>query len=46
MTHIYDPHGTKHQAAEDGALKFGIGFLCAVVFVLAGLSALADKFGW
>lgn len=44
--HIYDRNGTKHRDAEDGALKFGIAFLCAVVFILAGLSALADKFGW
>jgi len=46
MTHIYDRDGSKHRSAEDGKLLFGVGFLCCVIFILAGLSALASKFGW
>lgn len=39
--HAPDFDGSKHQDAEDGQILFGVGFLCAVVFTLAGLSALA-----
>lgn len=44
--HVFDKDGSKHRAAEDGAVLFGVGFLCAVVFTLAGLSILADHYHW
>ena len=44
--HTYDRDGSKHRSAEDGKLLFGVGYLCCVVFILAGLSALADMLGW
>jgi cytochrome c oxidase subunit IV len=43
--HIYDRDGHKHRQAEDGKLLFSAGWVCAVIFILAGLSALADYFG-
>jgi hypothetical protein len=42
--HAPDFDGSKHRSAEDGKLLFGVGILCAVVFILAGL--LASKLGW
>ena len=44
--HIYDRDGSKHRSAEDGKVLFGVGFLCATIFILAGLSALANMLGW
>ena len=44
--HVFDRNGYKHRSAEDGKLLFGVGFLCSVIFILAGLSALASKLGW
>jgi len=37
--HTYDRDGSKHRSAEDGKLLFGVGYLCAVVFAVAGVFA-------
>ena len=44
--HVFDRNGYKHRSAEDGKLLFGVGFLCSVIFILAGLSILAQHFGY
>ena len=44
--HTPDFDGSKHRSATDGEIRFGVGFLCCTVFILAGLSILASHFGW
>ena len=43
--YTYDPQGTKHRDAEDGKTLFAVGFICAVVFLFAGISATLSYLG-
>ena len=44
--HVYDHNGTKHRAATDGQVLFGVGFLCSVIFILTAASIIANHYGW